>query len=208
MAETQQQAASSPSGEPRTPRGRRTRRALLDAAILEFGARGFHATGIAEITRRAGVASGSFYTWFPSKEAIFRAVVADLSARVRDHVAPAVRAAPDGLAAERAALESFLGFVRSNPQLYRIIDEAEFVAPDSYRAHYEGAVARIAERLRAAAARGEVRADVGELEAWALVGMNVFLGLRYGIWGTGESPAEVAAAANRLIVEGLKPRRG
>lgn len=191
---------------PRTERGRRTRRALLDAAAQEFGARGFHATGISDITRRAGVALGSFYTYFPSKEEIFRAVVSDLSAQVRDHVAPAVRAAPDGLAAERAALESFLAFVREKQLIYRIIDEAEFVAPDSYREHYASTVERITQRLRGAAARGEVRADVGELEAWALVGMNVFLGLRYGVWGEGETPEDVAAAANRLIVEGLKPR--
>jgi AcrR family transcriptional regulator len=194
------------SGEPRTDRGRRTRRALLDAAAEAFGANGFHATGISDITRRAGVALGSFYTWFPSKEAIFRAVVADLSAQVRDHVAPAVRAAPGALAAERAALEAFLDFAATNQLLYRIIDEAEFVAPDSYREHYTTTAARIAERLRAGALAGELRPDVGEAEAWAIMGMNVFLGLRYGVWGTGENRAAVALAANRLIAEGLTPR--
>ncbi|MFN7175790.1 MAG: TetR/AcrR family transcriptional regulator [Thermaurantiacus sp.] len=193
---------------PRTARGRRTRRALLDAAAQEFGAHGFHATGISDITRGAGVALGSFYTYFPSKEEIFRAVVSDLSAQVRDHVAPAVRAAPDGLAAERAALQSFLAFVREKQLIYRIIDEAEFVAPDSYREHYASTVERITQRLQAAAERGEVRPDVGELEAWALVGMNVFLGLRYGVWGQGELPEDIATAANRLIVEGLKPGAG
>ncbi|MFN7174634.1 MAG: helix-turn-helix domain-containing protein, partial [Thermaurantiacus tibetensis] len=59
---------------PRTKRGERTRAALIDAAAAEFGEKGFHATGITDITRRAGVALGSFYTWFDSKEAIFRAV--------------------------------------------------------------------------------------------------------------------------------------
>jgi hypothetical protein len=41
-----------------------------------------------------------------------------------------------------------------------------------------------------------------EVRAWALMGMNVFLGLRFGVWGK-EDPAEVAAAANRLLREGL-----
>ena len=49
---------------PRTERGRRTQRAILDAAAAEFGEKGFHEGSISGITRRAGVALGSFYTYF------------------------------------------------------------------------------------------------------------------------------------------------
>ncbi len=190
---------------PRTARGMRTRRALVDAAAAEFGANGFHATGITDITRRAGVALGSFYTWFDSKEAIFRAVVADMSERVRDAVAPRLAGVEGALAREEAALAAFLEVVAAERLLYRIIDEAEFVAPDAHRAHYETTVGRIAERLRAGAAAGELRDGVGEVEAWAVAGMNVFLGLRYVLWaGAGDPPAgEVVARANRLLAEGM-----
>ena len=51
---------------PRTERGRRTLRKLLDAAAVEFGERGFYDASISGITRRAGVALGSFYTYFES----------------------------------------------------------------------------------------------------------------------------------------------
>jgi hypothetical protein len=44
-----------------------------------------------------------------------------------------------------------------------------------------------------------------EVRAWAIMGMNVFLGLRFGVWGE-EDEAHVAAAANRLIREGLARR--
>ncbi len=121
---------------PRTKRGERTRAALIDAAAAEFGEKGFHATGITDITRRAGVALGSFYTWFDSKEAIFRAVVADMSGRVRDAVAPRLAGVEGALAREAAALAAFLEVVARERLLYRIIDEAEFVAPDAHRAHY------------------------------------------------------------------------
>jgi AcrR family transcriptional regulator len=195
---------------PKTERGRRTLRALLDAAALEFGANGFHATGITDITRRAGVALGSFYTYFASKEDIFRALVSDLSAQVKTEVAPHVEAAPDALSRERAALSGFLDFVTRQQLIYRIIDEAEFVAPDAYRSHYELTVARIAARLKDGAAKGELREGVGEVEAWAIAGMNVFLGLRYGVWGAGtergEDLSEVIARANRLVAEGLGRR--
>ena len=188
---------------PRTDRGRRTLRLILDAAAAEFGERGFQGASISRITARAGVALGSFYTYFDSKDAVFRALVADMSARVADAVRPHVEGASDGLAGEGAGLAAFLDFVRTHKEIYRIIDEAEFVDGEGYRRHYSGAVERVATRLRAAAARGEVRADLGEIEGWAIVGMNVFLGLRYGVWDEDVPSKEVAAAANRLLRRGL-----
>jgi AcrR family transcriptional regulator len=43
--------------EPRTERGRRTLRRLIEAAAAEFGERGFHEAAITGITRRAGAPS-------------------------------------------------------------------------------------------------------------------------------------------------------
>ena len=203
-------ASLGPMGEadpkaPRTERGRRTLRSLLDAAAAEFGEKGFHTASISGITTRAGAALGSFYTYFDSKDAIFRALVRDMSGRVKAHVAPALQGATDELAAEREALRAFLEFAREHKEIYRIIDEAEFVDPDSYRLHYETTALRIRERLQAGAARGEVRADVGDVHAWAIMGMNVFLGLRYAVWSD-EQPAKVAAIASEMIANGLKPK--
>lgn len=200
------QAASGDAKVPRTERGRRTLRKLLDAAAEEFGEKGFHEASVSSITRRAEVALGSFYTYFASKEDIFRALVSDLSGQVKSEVAPHVEAAPDALAREKAALAGFLDFVSRQQLIYRIIDEAEFVAPDAYQGHYRSTVARIAARLQDGAARGELRDGIGEVEAWALAGMNVFLGLRYGVWGQGEDLAEVTARAHRLVAEGLGKR--
>ncbi len=201
------EATAMPAKEPRTERGRRTRRALLDAAAAEFGERGFHDASISGITARAGVALGSFYTWFDSKEALFRALVADMSEQVRERVAPHVRAAPDGLAAERAGLSAFLTFVRDHKEIYRIIDEAEFVDPASFRRHYAGTAERIVARLTAAATRGELRADprpdAVEVQAWAIMGMNVFLGLRYGVWSEDADLDGVTNVAADLLRRGL-----
>ncbi|TKD52930.1 TetR/AcrR family transcriptional regulator [Sphingomonas baiyangensis] len=199
-------ASASEGKEPRTERGRKTLRAILDAAALEFGEKGFHEGSVSGITRRAGVALGSFYTYFDSKDAVFRALVRDMSAQVRDHVAPAIRAAPDGIAAERAGLERFIGFVRAHKEIYRIIDEAEFVDPESFHAHYATTAERIHARLRAAADRGEVRGDVGEAHAWAIMGMNVFLGLRFGVWEEDRLPEAIAGEIAEFLRHGLAPR--
>ncbi|QJQ31745.1 TetR/AcrR family transcriptional regulator [Sphingomonas lacunae] len=189
---------------PRTARGERTLRALLDAAAAEFGEKGFHDGSISGITGRAGVALGTFYTYFESKDAIFRALVTDMSGRVKDHVAPAMALAPDPVTAEGAALAAFLHFARDHKEIYRIIDESEFVDPASFRAHYEVTAQRIAQRLRHAAEAGAVRGDVGEVHAWAIMGMNVFLGLRFGVWEDGADLDSIARTANDFIARGLK----
>ena len=157
------QAAVSADKAPRTERGRRTVRKLLEAAAQEFGQRGFHEAAITGITQRAGVALGTFYTYFESKEELFRALVRDMSQATRAHVAEAVRGAPDRLAAER------LG-------------------------------------LAAATAKGQIVEGPDELRAWALIGMSVFLGMRYGIWNEDMTPAEVADGAIDLVSEGLRSR--
>lgn len=193
---------------PRTERGRRTLRKLLDAAAEEFGEKGFHEASVSSITRRAGVALGSFYTYFESKDALFRALVGDMSEKVRTSARSALTDGMGALEIERAALAAFLRFAAEHKEIYRIIDEAEFVDPESYRQHYETIAARIADRLRTGTSQGEFREGLGELEAWALMGMNVFVGLRYVVWGGGTELGadEVAAGVNRLLAEGVLRR--
>jgi AcrR family transcriptional regulator len=196
---------------PRTERGRQTLRRVLEAAALEFGERGYHDAAITGITQRAGVALGTFYTYFESKEEVFRALVRDMSQAVRSHVAEAVKGAPDRLAAERIGLEAFISFVRRHRELYRIIEEAQFVAHDVYREHYLSFADAYRRNLAAARTRGEIApgADDGaadEPRAWALIGMSVFLGMRYGIWDEDLSPAQVAQVAIDLVSEGLRRR--
>ena len=208
-ANVDQEVAASPASDgkaPRTARGERTLRKILDAARDEFGDRGFSDSSIVGITQRAGVALGTFYTYFDSKEAVFQELVRDMSAQVRDHVAPAFSGATDGIDAERRALESFLDFARTHRHVYRIIDEAEFVQPSVYCEHYETTASRIAARLIASRDRGEIGAGYSdqdlEMLAWAIMGANVFLGLRYSIWSSGDS-SRVAEVANRLLRDGL-----
>jgi AcrR family transcriptional regulator len=192
---------------PRTARGEKTLRKILDAALLEFGQHGFHDSSIVGITSRAKVALGTFYTYFDSKEAVFAALVRDMSRQVRDYVAPAIEGSIDEIDRERRALASYLRFVLDHKEVYRIIDEAEFVDPAGFRTHYETAAARIAARLEEATAKGQMRNDgplATEVRAWAIMGMNVFLGLRFGVWGRQDADL-VAAHANELISRGLKP---
>ncbi len=202
-----QASAASDGKSPRTPRGERTLRKILDAARDEFGEKGFSDSSIVAITSRAGVALGTFYTYFDSKEEVFRALVRDMSAQVREHVAPALGAASDALDGERRALEAFLRFARKHRHVYRIIDEAEFVEPAGFREHYETTARRIAARLAAGRDSGQLSAEFDdadlEILAWALMGANVFLGLRFAVWSSADA-ARVAEVTSKLLRSGLQ----
>jgi hypothetical protein len=134
-----------------------------------------------------------------------------MSRATRAHVAEAVKGAPDRLAAERIGLEAFIAFTRRHPELYRIIEEAQFVAHDVYREHYRSFADAYRRNLAGARERGEIAdgahgAREDEARAWALIGMSVFLGMRYGLWNEDLSPAEVAGIAIELVSEGLRKR--
>lgn len=65
------------------------RQAILDAAREVFAELGFGATTVRDIIRRTGLASGTFYNYFRSKEEVFEAIMDDnaLSVRPRLHEA-------------------------------------------------------------------------------------------------------------------------
>lgn len=193
---------------PKTERGRRTREKLLGAAEAEFGEKGFHAVAINDITRRAGVALGTFYVYFESKEEIFRALVSYMSQRVRSWVAERAAEAPDRIDAERRGIEAYLEFVRDHRGLYRIISEAEFVANDAFLAHYRVFADAYRAALERAAANGEIREGDFEVWAWAIMGMDVFIGMRFAEWDADVPAKEVAERVTDLIAHGIARREG
>jgi AcrR family transcriptional regulator len=70
-----------------TPRGRRTRNLLVDAAKAVFGRQPYAEVRVADITAEAKVATGTFYTYFDSKEEIFY----EVSVEVFDEMAESGR---------------------------------------------------------------------------------------------------------------------
>src|SRR6266851_7847515 len=59
----------------RTARAAERRQAILEAALDEFVARGFAATRLDDVAKRAGVAKGTIYLHFKDKEALFQELI-------------------------------------------------------------------------------------------------------------------------------------
>ena len=197
---------SSSKKTPKTARGKRTRDKLLQAAEIEFGDKGFHSAAISAITYRAGVALGTFYTYYESKEEIFHDLVSYMSQRTRRWIGERVAGAPDRMAAERLGMEAYIEFARRHKGIYRIITEAEFVANDAYREHYESFASAYHDNLKAAGESGDIREGDYETWTWAIMGIAVFLGMKYTEWDDNVPAARVAEIVTDLIANGIRPR--
>src|ERR1035441_8815003 len=99
--------AASP-GRPLRADARRNRLKVLEAARAAFAAEGI-AVPLDDIARRAGVGAGTVYRHFPTKEALFEAVVADQLQLLVGDAREALRADDAG--------EAFFGFLAT------VIDE-------------------------------------------------------------------------------------
>lgn len=82
-------------GRPRTKSGAERRRDLLDAGLAVFTRRGVTAATLDEVVREAGVAKGTFYLYFPSKEHLLLALQHDFETTLVDRVDAAVAATGD-----------------------------------------------------------------------------------------------------------------
>src|SRR5215472_1398493 len=86
---------------PVTARGEATKRRILDAAEEVFGELGYYEASVSEITRRAGVAQGTFYIYFHSKRETFIELVEDIGKRLRAATSAAIQGTSDRIEAER-----------------------------------------------------------------------------------------------------------
>ena len=63
--------------------GRRTMRKLLDAAMVAFDKRGYHATRVNDVVEIARTSHGTFYLYFSNKEDLLRALVTEAAAEAQ-----------------------------------------------------------------------------------------------------------------------------
>lgn len=189
-------------------RGEATRRKLLETAEEVFAGQGFFRASVAEITRRAGVAQGTFYIYFKAKEDIFRELVRTMSHDLRRELQEAVAAVEDRRDAERKGLETFLRFVSRRRNLYVVMRECEFVDPDLHRWYYERIAEGYVRGLRQGMARGQIRQLDPEAVAYALMGAFHMAGMRWTLWTNEPPPAAVVDSIMTLILYGLNPPVG
>jgi AcrR family transcriptional regulator len=120
-------AAAPVASAPLTPRGARTRAALVKAARSLFERQGYLDTNVGDIAKRARVAHGTFYTYFSSKEEIFAEVADDLQHQLVQVAESEPHLPPDASLSERIE-RSNRGYLRGYEQHARMMGVLEQVA--------------------------------------------------------------------------------
>lgn len=108
----------------RLPRDER-RLQLLAAASEVFVTRGYHASGMDEISEVAGVSKPVLYQHFPSKLDLYVAVLQNYVDSLIAGVRQALRSTTDNRQRVRAAVAAFFDFVDNESQGFRLIFESD-----------------------------------------------------------------------------------
>ena len=149
------------------------RRELLEAAIVVFARKGFHASRVGDIAVEAGVAHGLLYHYFRSKDEVLETIAGETWRRLR--------ADTEGIEASGAPLEEqlrrfariYLGSWLVSPDLIRVLvcEIGRSPQVDSRVGEIGGVFLALERMIEAARGRGEVRASCDpQLAAWLVYG--------------------------------------
>jgi AcrR family transcriptional regulator len=194
---------------PVTKRGHATRQSILDSAEEVFGELGYDKASVSEITRRAGVAQGTFYLYFGDKKAVFIELVHHLNSILRRRIATELTDVTDRIQMERIGIRTFFDFVHDHTALYKVMREAQFVDPDTYAWHYDTIAAGYRRGIEAAIDAGQLSPDLDpETAVDVLLGAAEFIGWKYAIRGGGAPSVEQLDHLVAFFARGLQYRGG
>ncbi|MFF0816399.1 TetR/AcrR family transcriptional regulator [Rhodococcus sp. NPDC003318] len=173
---------------PPTPRGVRTRAALVAAARVVFERDGYLDTRLADITGQAHCATGTFYTYFANKEEVFAAILDEAKQDMLHPGVGRVADSDDPYDVLEASNRAYLTAYRRNAKLMGLMEQVAHIDPEFRRFRTERAETFIARNARGIAdlqKRGIVDPDVDPMTASrALSGM--VSRLAYAVFVSGE----------------------
>lgn len=164
----------------RAERSEELRKAIFAAAAKLIGERGYAEASIARIAESVGIAQGTFYLYFESRQALFDELLLTLGRDMLAWMHEAVTGAGDFFEVEERGLRGLLDYLEHEPSFSRILHEAEFVAPEAYGRHYRVLRERYVDSLRRASKAGQIRNfRAGELEVLANMLIHARAGLTF-----------------------------
>jgi AcrR family transcriptional regulator len=200
-----------PAGQSRRQeKATQVRLALFDAAAQVVGKHGYAGASVARITGLAGVAQGTFYNYFASRQDLLDQLLPAMGEEMLAHIAAAVSGETDEFVREEARFRAFFGFLRKRPAFLRILNEAELFAPRGFRQHFDNIAADYRRALGRAQRRGALPGfaeDEIEPLVVLLMAARSYTSLRYAYGKGGKvkpPPESLIRAYMKLLRHGLK----
>lgn len=168
--------------KPSTKRGRATLNNILSAAAQVFYEKGYHDASIIDITRLAGVASGTFYVYFDGKYNLYKYLLLQCSHTIRKHLSLSVKDCKTRREVERVGMKAWLEFALENQYMYNIIWESLYVDRSLFVDYYQTFSKEYIKGLDAAKETEETRDIDSEVMSYILMGASNFLGLNWCVF--------------------------
>jgi len=167
------------------------RAAILDAAREVFADLGYGAASVRDVVRRTDLATGTFYNYFPDKEAVFRALLEESVSEARARAREARRAAASLEEFVADAYRAYFAFLADDPGLFLLVRRnAGTVSTQFAEPAFGLSVAELEEDLRAGVAAGVIPPHDTAYMAAAMVGTAFEVGVRM----VEREPPDVAGA--------------
>lgn len=129
-----------------------TRDEIMSAALEAFAERGYVASTVDDIVRRAGIGRATFYLHFDSKAAVLRELRNTRMTVWSQQDAP--RGGKSGRPSIRGFFEKVVDFYTSAPELYMALHQARAADPEFAAAHRETMEANVTDWVRTDAMPG------------------------------------------------------
>ena len=185
-------AADTASGK-REATMRANREAILAAARRVFSDVGYGAASVRDIVRGTELASGTFYNYFPDKEAVLRALVDEIVIGARARVRAARAGATTVEAFDADGFRAYFAFIAEDPETVRLISRNAGTIRTLFDEPALGAgIAELRADLDAGVAAGVLPPHDTGLMAASMVGAAVEVGLAT----VARRPIDVARAAD------------
>lgn len=184
------------------------RAAILDAARAVFAELGYGGTSVRDVIRRTDLASGTFYNYFPDKEALFRAVLEQSAEKVRARVQAARREARSLEEFVAAGYREYFAFLADDPEAFALMRRNSGTIRAMFDEPIFGAgIDELAADLRRAMKLGIVPEVDADYMAAAMVGAA----LEVGVAMIQREPPDVEGAtrfATRVFLGGIERLAG
>src|SRR5437868_14795632 len=97
------------------------RERILDAATKVFAKKGFYATRVSEVAKAAGVADGTIYLYFKSKDELLVSLFEDRVEKLLAYMKEELPKAPDAPSKMRRVIELQLGLLEGERELAEVV---------------------------------------------------------------------------------------
>ena len=189
---------------PKTVRGQETMGRICQAAEQIFCEKGYYDTAISDITRLAGVSTGTFYIYFESKLALYKHLLAQYGHTIRKHISIAISGCKTRREAERMGLRAWLEFVAEHKYVFNITWESLFIDRRLFDEYYENFSVAYVRQIKKAQAKGEVKEIDPDILSFALMGISNFIGLHWVVFKEEKDLDHVITEAMKII-DGIFP---